>query len=653
MIYHAIEQLGLPKTKENQFIKKGLTTLEDIAHFFPRRYIDFRKITKLRDAVPGEYAALEGVMLKAKDGKGKLHTATIMDLEDTPSGYHNTFSVSWFGTNYYISQLKPGKKYIFCGKISEFYGRIQMTAPLVFGQDKDEICRILPVYPKIQGMSNEYLMRGIDNAINFLEMRYKRGEKDVLADSLHLMPKFDAIREVHNPEDMNSLALAKQSVDFGIIYDFYQNLWEGETFSGNAQIPKAPNDELTRKVIASLPFDLTDDQSKVVETFIREAKEGRKVKSLISGDVGCGKTMVAILACVFMKENGFQSIVMAPTLVLARQHFQEFQNICQELDISVGLLTTETKKKERTALLSAFSCGDLDVLIGTHSVLNQEISAKNLGLTIVDEEHKFGVEQKIRLEAFDIAGAHHLSMTATPIPRSIARAIYGTDTRVLSIHSMPAGRKPVITKQYKDADQIWAKIYEEAQLGHQSYVVCPFIEDSDSDQYQDVVSVAAASKMMENYFSAQPNPVRIGVISGDMKQQSILEIVKDFEDGKLDVLLSTTIVEVGVNVPNATVIAVMSAERFGLASLHQLRGRVGRGSEQGCCLLFSEYHKERLDILCGTNDGFVIAEEDLRLRGPGDVAGLVQSGQSEEINAITRHPQLAQIVREKIFRDRS
>lgn len=649
MVRHSIEYLDLPKNKENQFLKKGLATLEDIAHFFPREYMDFRKTTRLRDAVAGKYCALEGIVVKILEGKNKMRTAVVLDIEEIEPGRREAFYVTWFGTDYYAKQLKMGKKYIFCEKVSEYRGKIQMAVPMVFGQDKNEVCRILPIYSKIQGMSGEYLTRQIDDSIDLLEMKYKRGQKDIFASSLHLMPKFKALRTIHRPEDIDHLKPAKERVDYEIIYDFYEDLWKNEVFSSNAQIAEAPADGLVRKAIASLPFELTEDQSAVIETFIREAKEGKRVNSLISGDVGCGKTMVAILSCIYMKENGFQSIVMAPTLVLARQHFHEFQNICQGLDISVGLLTTETKKKERTALLSAFSENKLDILIGTHSVLNSEVVPANLGLTIVDEEHKFGVEQKERLEEFDFAGAHHLSMTATPIPRSIAKTVYGNDTRVMSIHSMPAGRKPVITEQYDDIDTIWEKMYGEVQAGHQCYVVCPFIEDSDSEDYQDVISVAAASEMMRKYFGQQPDSVRIGAISGNMKQQDILKTVNEFESGELDILVSTTIVEVGVNVPNATVIAILSAERFGLAGLHQLRGRVGRGNAQGYCLLHSGKHTPRLKILCSTNDGFEIAEQDLTLRGPGDIAGLMQSGQSKEIDAIMRQPKLAQIVREKIF----
>ena len=454
---------------------------------------------------------------------------------------------------------------------------------------------------------------------------------------------------MHQPSDPQRYKHAAQRMDFEEIYDFYEDLSRKNMYLVGTQMERATSEETTRKAIAALPFPLTDDQTAVIDTIIREAKSGRRIHSIISGDVGCGKTMVAILSCVFMAENGCQSIVMAPTLVLARQHYQSFTAICDKLKITVGLLTTETKKKERKSLLKAFEAGDLDILIGTHSVLSDDVAPCSLGLTIIDEEHKFGVAQKAKLEEFDKVGVHHISMTATPIPRSIANSVYGTDLDVLAIRSMPAGRKPVVTKQYFNTDGAFEKMYEEIQKGHQCYVVCPFIDDSESTKFQDVVSVTAASAAMTKYFAQKPNAVKTGIISGNMKQQSILETVSQFERGELDVLLSTTIVEVGVNVPNATAITIMSAERFGLAGLHQLRGRVGRGDAQSYCLLCSAARTERLDILCSTTDGFAIAEEDFRIRGPGDITGVAQSGDSAIINKIIRRPKLAQLIRQRFF----
>ena len=408
-------------------------------------------------------------------------------------------------------------------------------------------------------------------------------------------------------------------------------------------------DDKTREVIQTLPFTLTADQTKTIDTIISEARAGRRIHSLISGDVGCGKTMMAVLSSILMWENGFQTILMAPTLVLAQQHYKEMSGYAQKLGMNIGLLTTETKKSERKKMLAAFNDGTLHVLIGTHSVLSDDVQPVNLGLTIIDEEHKFGVGQKAKLEEYDKAGIHHLSMTATPIPRSIAMAVYGRDLDVLPIRTMPNGRKPVITKQCFRHEEVFRDIYEEVQSGRQAYIVCPFIEDSDSDRCKTVVSVQSAAQEATAYFQEQPENVKVGMISGDMKQKDILETINRFAAHELDVLISTTIVEVGVNVPNASIIAIMSAERFGLAALHQLRGRVGRSRDQGYCLLVSSEQSERLNVMCSTTDGFEIAERDLQLRGPGDLTGEAQSGASKVIQLIMMRPNLAMAVKRNFF----
>ena len=646
---HSIEQLKLSKQKQSQFENKGLTTIEDIAYFFPRRYIDFREVKKVKDVSVGEFCALEGVVKEIWEGGSRSYTARIEEKEEMRPGYRAVFFVSWYGTDYYIKQLTVGETFIFCGKTSMFRGNIYISVPLAFGRDKNRVCKICPIYSKIQGMSTDYMLKQINASIDFLRLNDKSGPKDLFAASLKLMPKYEAVREMHQPTTTIRYKQALQRMDYEEIYDFYADLSQKDMYLIGTEVEETDRDEMTRKAIKNLPFPLTEDQQSVIETVIREAKAGRRIHSLISGDVGCGKTLVAILSCIFMAENGCQSIVMAPTLVLARQHYQSFTDICEKLKITTGLLTTETKKKERRALLKAFEEGDLDILIGTHAVLSSDVVPCCLGLTIIDEEHKFGVAQKAKLEEYDKAGVHHLSMTATPIPRSIASAVYGNDLDVLPIHSMPAGRKPVITKQCFHMNDAFEEMYQEIQAGHQCYVVCPFIEDSDSTRFQDVMSVAAASSAMSDYFSQKPNQVKTGIISGNMKQQSILETVSQFERGELDILLSTTIVEVGVNVPNATVIVIMSADRFGLAGLHQLRGRVGRGNAQSYCLLCSDKRTERLDVLCKTTDGFAIAEEDFRMRGPGDITGVAQSGESEIIRKIVRRPKLSQIIRQRFF----
>lgn len=649
MIYikHPIELLSLTKAKENQFIAKGLTSVEDIAYFFPRKYMDFREVCSVKDTEIGKYYALQGRVIDIRS-RNNIFTALVREDKEAVRGIYPQFSVVWFGTDFYIKQLEVGKSYVFCGRVGEFAGEVNINSPLAFGQARD-VCKIMPVYSKISGMSNDYLQKQIKAAISFLQAAEKQGEKELLAKSLRLMDKYAAVRELHQPTDNKLLNYARQRIAFEHIYDFYAELKKEEIYNQADSVKYFNEHSLIEQLIRNLPFALTADQKTTIENIIEDARYGKRINTLVSGDVGCGKTMIAILAAVLAYENGCQTIVMAPTLVLAQQHYTEIEQYTSQLGIQVGLLSTATKKRERNNLLKAFSEGELDILVGTHSVLSDEVNPHNLGLTIVDEEHKFGVKQKECLEKFSQSGVHHISMTATPIPRSVAMTVYGRGVTVLPIKTMPIGRTPIETRQCFKCEDAFEMIFDEVQNGRQAFIICPLIHESNSEKFQNVMSVEIIQQKAKKYFAAKPNKVRLGVISGDMKQADIMAVMDQFAAHKFDVLISTTIVEVGVNIPNATVMAVMSAERFGLAALHQLRGRVGRGNFQSYCLLCSEKKTERLDIMCSTNDGFEIAERDLQLRGSGDILGEAQSGQSNIIQLIMQRPNLAQIVKDKIF----
>lgn len=645
---HPIELLQLKKSKEAQFIGKGLTSVEDIAYFFPRKYIDFRRVTRAKDVVSGGMCAMAGTVVSI-GGSEKRFVAEVREDTAMEYGYFPKFSVVWFGTNHYIKQLEIGKQYVFCGRVTEYHGALQIVSPLAFGSNPEKVSRIFPVYSKIKGMSTEYMLEQIKVAISYLRVNERVGEKELLAGRLKLMGLFDAIAEMHQPTGEDSFKMAQARMAFEAIYDFYADLKRKDLYLIGTSVQSIQKTEAVRSAMATLPFQLTEDQSKAVEAIIAEASAGRRLHTLISGDVGCGKTIVSILSVIFMWENGYQTMLMVPTLVLAQQHYAEYQSYAQKLGFKVGLLTAETKSAERRQLLSGFADGTLDVLIGTQAVLSSEVEPKNLALTIIDEEHKFGVQQKTRMEDFDKAGVHHISMTATPIPRSIAMAVYGRDLAVLPIGTMPQGRMAVKTSQCFQQEDAFEQVYNEVIAGRQAYIVCPFIEDSELDQFKNVVSVATAKTVAEAYYTKKPQSVRIGVISGDMKQSEILTTVSRFAAHELDVLVSTTIIEVGVNVPNASIIVIMSAERFGLAALHQLRGRVGRSSDQGYCLLCSDVRAERLDVLCREANGFLIAEQDMKLRGPGDLTGDAQTGDSQVIELIIKRPRMAQVVRDNFF----
>lgn len=643
---YSLNILNLQKNKIAQFEAKGIHTLGDLATYFPRKYYDFRKVTHVSDVINGEMYVLSGRVIDIREGIGRYSVICEETVPDQ-SGKKQQFCVVWFGQGYQVSKIKVGYVYYFCGKATYFRDTVQICPPIAFSEKRDEVCKIMPVYSKIKGMSNEYLIDKIAQAIAYLGLSYEYSKKDDVAKELDLMPFISAISQMHDPKSTEEYKMAASRIAFETIYDFYEEL-KSRSACETSSVVGVGSDKLVSTAISSLPFALTSDQRSTVDKIIADARAGKRINVLISGDVGCGKTIVAILSSIFMYEGGYQTIVMAPTLVLAQQHYLEFMKVLKPLGIKAALLTTDTSKKARKKLCEDFKSGAINILIGTHAVLNSEIIPYKLGLTVVDEEHKFGVDQKNALVGMDQAGIHHISMTATPIPRSIANTVYGMDTDVIQIRTMPNGRLPIKTAQYFSSREAFEKIYEEVQSGHQAYIVCPFIEPSDMEQFANVVSVSAVKTATDKYYATKQTPVRTAVLTGDMPQKEVLAVIDQFAKHEVDVLISTTIVEVGVNVPNATVIAIMSAERFGLAALHQLRGRVGRSTYQSYCLLCSPQRTERLDVLCATNDGFEIAEKDMQMRGPGDIVGTAQSGASKQIETVIRFPRLAAAVRSKI-----
>lgn len=634
----ALSRIGVTPAKESQFLRKGIGSVEELVGFFPRKYYDFRTPVPFVALESGRYSIVHGLVIRKSVGlPGKV------TLEDAAG---DRMTITFFGS-YQFGRLTEGKRYYFAGKVVENYwdGRT-MTNPVLVSESPN-VCRLNPVYSKIKGMSDEYLQRKVAEGIAALEAVRVFGDKDILAKHLKLPGWIEAVKALHNPPDIETLRLAAKRVAFEEIYDFYQGLRRNAQYASIIGRPETMRLSLMEAFIAGQPFVLTEDQKRVIQAIVDKTMRGERVNAIISGDVGSGKTMVAATISVFMAQNGYQSVILAPTLVLAKQHYNDFSRQLTAMGLNVGLLTRETKKKERAAILKGLSDGSIQVLIGTHAVLSDDIKFKRLGLTIVDEEHKFGVVQKARMEEFAKTGAHHLSMTATPIPRSMAMSIYGGNIEVLPIHTMPKGRRPVITQQVGKLDQICDKIAEQVSQGHQAYVVCPFIADSEASP--DVWSVQTAELELRKRLPG----IAISSISGDMAGAEVLRQIDAFSRKDVQVLVSTTIVEVGVNIPNATLIAILSADHFGLAALHQLRGRVGRGDDQGYCLLLPDAEAEKLDILCRTNDGFEIAEEDLKLRGPGNLLGLEQTGDNKAISFILKYPKMSANIKRWLDRSAS
>lgn len=646
-----LNQINAQKLK--QFYDAGITSIEELAEFFPRKYYDFRKITPIKELKLGEVAVVYGKVVRMMVGR-RSNTLVIQDKDGC------CMNISWFHTDYPFKMFRVGDWSYFSGKVSEFQMNWVICNPIMVGQNAGENLKIYPVYSKIKGMSDVYLKESIEAALNFLELNQNEPKKDLLAKSFGLAGYLEALREIHAPTSRELYKKARTRVAFEAIYHFYDTLKAKESLVLTSEIGPLQESDITERFIdTGLPFKLTPGQSSAVATIMSEVRAGRRLHSIISGDVGCGKTVVAIITAVLMAENQFQTAIIAPSLVLARQHYEEFVKITAGVrmdghELRIALLTGETKKDDRKKLLWKLEKHELDVLIGTHALLSHDIQFPKLGMTIIDEEHKFGVTQKAELEEYNRAGIHNLSMTATPIPRSMAMTLYGRNVAVLPIQTMPRGRKETITRQCFQIEEVFQAIQSEVCMGHQAYIVCPFIETSKDEKFQDVISVVQAEKMLRSYIRSRPDftPI-VKTISGDMKARDILANIHLFETGQVDILISTSIVEVGVNIPNATTICIMSAGRFGLAALHQLRGRVGRSNLQGYCLLYERQRNEKLDILCSTANGFEIAEKDLQIRGPGDLMGDRQTGINKIIDLMIARPKLTALVRRSLFKNTS
>lgn len=632
----ALSTIEVTPAKAKQFQSKNINSVEDLAVFFPRKYQDFRERKKIRDLRERDICRVSGVITQVYD-----RDRVSIELDDG-TGH---MEITWFGGCYFSAKLERGSLWTFCGKVGSFRGQPNMVQPVLCAMGEDKLSIISATYPKIKGMSDKYLREKIDASLGVMTSAFVWSEQDAVAQSFGLMDRIPAWREMHQPTDGPAWAKAHKRVVFDEIYGFYETMYRQRQNKLFARGKPMPKHEARDQFIASLPFELTKDQQAAVDAIYAGTTGEKAINALITGDVGCGKTAVALIAAIQAWENGYQTIVMAPTLVLARQHYEEMSKMASGTGATLALLTGDTKAKERKAILAGVEDGSIDILIGTHAVLSRDLEFSNLGLTIVDEEHRFGAEQKGLLEAFDKAGTHHLSMTATPIPRSYASSIYGDNLDLITIETLPAGRKPVITQVINGREAAYQKLREEVDKGHQAYVVCPFIEDSEDEKFKDVQSVRKIEQEMKTFYRRVGADIKVGCISGDMKQKDILEAIDKFAANEVQILVSTTIVEVGVNVPNATAIAIMNADRFGLAPLHQLRGRVGRKVDQGYCYLVSEKSNEKLAAMTMYTSGFKIAEMDMKLRGPGDILGTEQTGDSKIIETILKHPNLAKCIR--------
>lgn len=618
--------------------KRKMETVEDVCQLFPSKYYDFSFINPLNtnrlDKNHAFVCKLVSYELK-KQSSIYIVRCTLHDIYT-----QNELCVSWFGTTEMYNVLKkdyhPGDTCFIGGKLkaSNKKNLFFMSNPIIFKKyDEESDCHIYTAYEKIRGISESNFERIINECLEHATIPDKVPRE--LLHKYNLMSKDEAIREMHKPSSVEGVKKAKYRLNMDDLLYFALQLEEKKRNLPAGSAYGIHSLAITTKIIENLPFQLTKDQKSAYEELVNRIRSGKRLNALIQGDVGCGKTILAFLLMFVMADNGFQSVLLAPTQVLASQHYNELKEMAAPYDIDVVYIANGLKKKEREAILKSVEDGSALMIVGTHSVLSKEVKFHDLGLSITDEEHRFGVLQREEITTKAKAGMHTVTMSATPIPRSLSDVLLST-TEVFNIQSMPNGRKPIQTAICASQNTIFQFIKKEIEKGHQAYVVCPLIEDKQGVM-EGILSVEQTYTEYANVFGKNA----VAVLNGKMKEDETEKVIRSFKNGEIKILVSTTVVEVGVNVSNATVIVINNAERFGLASLHQLRGRVGRGNSQGYCILNSVHkNNKRLLALCKYKNGFQIAEADYALRGCGNILGTEQSGSNYYVELSMRYSDL-------------
>lgn len=625
----SLDKLDIPNNKKQQLRDNNINSLEDILKYIPHKYYDFRKITSIRDIKDNEVSAIVGIVEKVQSCKGNMYYAKVRD---------NTGSIliNWFGSKYNLTKLKEGTKYIFCGKgkIDKKFHNIKKMSLMFFDENINKYQKMIPLYKKIKdhnrkNMSNDYLEKIIKQTFSIIN------QKDYLEDSIrkkfNLTNEFLAFKYLHQPRNPKELELAKKRILFDDLFAFSYKINSIKTKEKHHTEIIPTTCKYWKNLIDNLSFEMTEDQKHTIKDIFIKMRKGKKINALIQGDVGTGKTIIAIFLMLVFAENDFQSCLMAPTEILARQHYEEIKERFKEFPFNVVFLCSKMKSKEKKDILKQIKSGEAHLIIGTHAIISNSIEFSNLGLTIIDEQHKFGVIQRNMLKNKAGENPHNIMLSATPIPRTLTMALYGNLIDIYTIKSKPKGRKKIKTIKILENKDIYKFMYSEIRKGRQCYIVCPLIEDSESDKMKDVESVDKVYQSTKNYFDK--SNINISFITGKMKKEDIRKEIDKFKNNENQILISTTIIEVGINIPNVSTIIIKNANRFGLAQLHQLRGRVGRSNIQSYCILQStKENDKKIEIMCKTNDGFVIAEEDMKLRGTGEFLGTRQSGDNKYVN---------------------
>ena len=647
-----------PNRKKMLSQELGIETFGDLLQYYPYKHVDRSRLYDIGELngdmpfvqVKGHILSFETFKMSARKERVVAHftdgTGKVMDL-------------TWFNGGKYAKQsYKIGTEYVIFGRPNVFNGRINVTHPDIDAADKLELSAMgmQPYYNttekmKKSGLNSRAIERLTKSLIDIIKDPIAETIPDFITSRLHLMSRNEALRKIHYPLDAKELEKARTRLKFEELFYVQLNIlryasdhrrkYRGYVFSH-------VGDYFNTFFHQYLPFSLTEAQKRVIREIRKDTGSGKQMNRLLQGDVGSGKTLVALMSMLIALDNGYQACIMAPTEILAEQHLQTIQGFLNGMNIRVELLTGIVKGKKRQAVLDGLLDGSVQILVGTHAVIEDTVQFANLGMVVVDEQHRFGVAQRAKLWTKNTNPPHVLVMTATPIPRTLAMTLYG-DLDVSVIDELPPGRKPVVTTHVFDRSMpsLYDGLRKQIQQGRQVYIVFPLIEESEKI---DLKNLEDGFEVLRQVFPE----FRLSKVHGKMKPKDKEEEMQRFVKGETQMLVATTVIEVGVNVPNASVMVILEAQRFGLSQLHQLRGRVGRGADQSYCILvtnhqMSEDTRKRIDIMCETNDGFRIAEADLKLRGPGDLEGTQQSGMAFDLKIadIARDGQLVQLARDE------
>lgn len=644
-----------PKRKEILVSQLNIKTWGDLIEYYPYKYVDRSRVYPIRE-LSGDMPLVQikgaiQVFEEFGEGRKKRIVAHFSDGRDV-------VDLVWFGgKNWVYDNYKPGIEYIVFGKPQPYNGRYQFAHPDMEKASNLQLSTMgmQPYYITTQTMKDRGITsRAMEKMTKALVARIPQDSipETLLKEQttrLHLISRDDALRKIHYPQSLRDVQQAQERLKFEELFYVQLNILRYATEQRHKYRGFAfshVGEPLNVFYKNNLPFELTNAQKRVVHEIHDDMKSGIQMNRLLQGDVGSGKTLVALMAMLIAIGNGFQACIMAPTEILAEQHLNTITEFLRGMDIRVELLTGIVKGKRRTEVLNALADGSINIIVGTHALIEDNVVFKRLGLAVIDEQHRFGVAQRARLWKKSERPPHILVMTATPIPRTLAMTLYG-DLDVSVIDELPPGRKPIVTihKYNNQMTSLYAGIAKQINEGRQVYIVFPVIEEGKNKDLKNLEDGYEALKQIFPQYS-------MSKMHGQMKPKDKEAEMQKFVQGKTQILVATTVIEVGVNVPNASVMVIMDAQRFGLSQLHQLRGRVGRGAKQSFCILVTSYElsqdtRKRIDIMCQTNDGFRIAEADLKLRGPGDLEGTAQSGMAFDLKIanIARDGQIVQLAR--------